>query len=68
MKRKQTENQGVYVYDNGMIGTADLPDMLKTFRGRVHHQGRKLVKALANIKAPVCKRLSMRDQLKAKVH
>lgn len=59
MKREKTSVAGVFKYDNGMIGTADLPEMLKTFRGRQHHSQHKFMPANVHVKP----RLSMRDQL-----
>lgn len=57
-------NKGVFHYSNHMIGTADLPDMLKTFDGAKKRSNHKTALMLSNIKAPnVGRKLDFRGQV-----
>lgn len=44
--------KGVFHYSNGMIGTADLPEMLKSFDGAKRRTSHKTAFMLNNIRAP----------------
>lgn len=42
MKTKQANGDGTFTYDNGMIGTRDLPDFINGFRTRATNIGKRI--------------------------